>query len=151
MVEGQVLVLQFDHTVAHGAHHFQLRRQLVALFKGLDFAEETVHHPVLDVQYRFGVAVAHSFVEQEAERGDVDAVALSVCYVDKTHALRLEETVREHIYLVVYQCAEYGKLAVVVYLCGQFGQRQALFYHSAFAGVFDDDFYLLHKVRFVSD
>ena len=97
------------------------------------------------VQHCFGVAVAHRLVEQEAQRGDVYAVALAMGDVDKTHALGFEEAIRQHVYLVVYQSAEHWILAVVVHLCCQLGQRRSLFDHAAFAGVFDDDFYLLHE------
>ena len=144
--EGQVLTLYLHHTVAHSAHYLKLRGQGIALLEGLHTAEETVDHPVVDSQHRLGVTVAHRLVEQEAQRGYVDAVALAVGDVHKAYALWLEDAIRHHLYLVVHQGAKHGVLAVVVHLRGQLAERCALFYHSAFAGILNNDFYLLHSV-----
>ena len=68
--------------------------------------------------------------------------------VDKADALGFEDAVGHHLYLVVDQGAEDGVLAMVAYLRGQFAEFNTLFNHTAFAGVFDDDFYLHGNYRF---
>ena len=55
----------------------------------------------------FGVAIAYSLVQQEAERCCINAVALTVGYVKESDALRLVHLMGEHRDFVIHQCAEH--------------------------------------------